>query len=129
MRGTLLLTAVSAVSGGSGVLLAAADPTGPIAPIATTGTGVLAVGALVEVCRRLLNGRLIPREVQEYETEMGAAIRAAGEREAVAMANAEAMRKACQSVVRAAEQLNRTTEEVQDDIRVLRRILERGDGR
>jgi hypothetical protein len=59
----------------------APDP-GSIAPYVGGGAGVIAVGALAEVTRRLLNGSLIPRQTSDVEQELSAAIVAAGEREA-----------------------------------------------
>lgn len=108
-------------SGTSLTMLAAAasDPAGGIAPYVGGGAGVIAVGGLVEVTRRLLNGRLIPRETKDVEDELGAAIVAAGQREAKAMENGEAHRKATEAMVRAVE-------DVRDEMRELRRVIERG---
>lgn len=67
---------------------ASGDPSG-IAPYVGGGAGVIAVGALGEVTRRLLNGSLVPRATREHEHELGAAIVAAGQREDRAMRVAE----------------------------------------
>jgi hypothetical protein len=59
----------------------APDP-GSIAPYVGGGAGVIAVGALAEVTRRLMTGGLIARQTRDIEQELGAAITAAGQREA-----------------------------------------------
>jgi hypothetical protein len=61
------------------------DTSTNLAPYVGGSAGVIAVAALGEVTRRLLNGRLIPRETRETEAEMGAYIVAAGQREDRAM--------------------------------------------
>lgn len=63
-----------------GLAAAASDPTG-VAPYVGGGAGVIAVMALGEVTRRLLNGRLIPRETRDMEAEQSAAIIAGAQRE------------------------------------------------
>jgi hypothetical protein len=69
----------------AGTIAAAATPDAGIAPYVGGGAGVIAVGGLMEVTRRLLNGRLIPRETRDQEAETAAYIVAAGQREDRAM--------------------------------------------
>lgn len=80
---TTALLATGALSGLIAAAVPSADP--GIAPYVGGGAGVVAVMTLAEVTRRLLNGRLIPREIKEWEQEMAAAIIAAGQREDRAM--------------------------------------------
>lgn len=68
-----------------GTLVATATPDSGIAPYVGGGAGVVAVAGLTEVTRRLLNGRLIPRETRDAEAETAAYIVAAGQREDRAM--------------------------------------------
>lgn len=82
------------------------DPMG-IGPYVGGGAGVVAVGALAEVTRRLLNGRLIPREIKETEAELSASIVAAGQREARVMQLAE---DSAGMVVNSARELKQHTE-------------------
>lgn len=83
------LALVGGVVGTTGILAqAVSDPAG-IGAYVGGGAGVVAVGALAEVTRRLLNGRLIPREIRESEQELAAYITAAGQREERAMRVAE----------------------------------------
>lgn len=56
-----------------------------LAPYVGGGAGVIAVMALGEVTRRLLNGQLIPRATRDAEAETAAYIVAAGQREDRAM--------------------------------------------
>lgn len=72
----LAVTAASSI----GLAAAATDPVG-VAPYVGGGAGVIAVMALGEVTRRLLNGRLIPRETRDMEAEQSAAIIAGAQRE------------------------------------------------
>lgn len=69
----------------AGAVAATASPDAGIAPYVGGGAGVVAVAALAEVTRRLLNGRLIPRETRDQEAETAAYIVAAGQREDRAM--------------------------------------------
>lgn len=64
------------------------DTTG-LAPYVGGGAGVIAVAALGEVTRRLLNGSLVPRATREVENELGATIAAHGQRESAAIKLAE----------------------------------------
>lgn len=112
-----LLLALAGAATVTFVAAEAADPTAGLAPYVGGGAGVIAVGALVEVTRRLLNGRLIPREVKDYEDEMGAAIVAAGQREADAMRHGEHMTAAAMQMVRAVD-------EVRAELASLRRAVE-----
>lgn len=67
------------------IAAAASSPESQIAPYVGGGAGVVAVAGLAEVTRRLLNGRLIPRETRDAEAETAAYIIAAGQREDRAM--------------------------------------------
>lgn len=119
--------AVTLTTGG-GIVAAAADATSDpsnVAPYVGGGAGVIAVMALGEVTRRLLNGRLIPRETRDVEMEMSAAIQAAGQREALAMAELEAMRKAMGAVADEAAAMRRATENVTGELAALRMRIER----
>jgi hypothetical protein len=112
---TVLLAVVGGGTGvGSLALLAqaVAEPSN-IAPYVGGGVGVIAVGALAEVLRRMLNGRLIPREVKEVEAELGSAIIAAGQRE--------------DRMIRLVEETSRTVGNLADEVRRLRRHLEGSD--
>lgn len=114
------LIAVVAATGGS-LAAATTSPDASIAPYVGGGAGVVAVMALAEVTRRLMNGRLIARETRDVEAELSAAIQAAGQREAAAMAETEAMRRAADAMTRAAE--SATAESA-----ALRRALELNTG-
>ncbi len=105
MQMSLSIGALSLASGvaAAGSLAAVTEPTAALAPYVGGGAGVLAVGALVEVTRRLLNGRLIPRESKELEDDLADAVTAAGQREDRAM---------------------RLVEDVRDEMRALRRVIE-----
>lgn len=115
MNGQILALAAT-MTGTAGALTAAAaeDPMG-IGPYVGGGAGVIAVAALAEVTRRLLSGRLIPRETRDAEAEMSAYIVAAGQREAEAMRLSEKVIKLAEDssgmVVNTADALKRHTEE------------------
>jgi hypothetical protein len=94
----LALTGLSA----TGILAATVDTPGGLGTAIGGGAGVVAVGALAEVTRRLLNGRLIPREIRDAEAETAAYIVAAGQREDRAMKLVEENNSL---VTRTAEQL------------------------
>lgn len=111
------------------------DPSS-LGPYVGGGAGVVAVAALAEVTRRLLNGRLVPRETREAQQEMAAYILAAGQREDRAMRIAEdasgvvtrAAAELAESNRRAIEHLTeqlsvmaRTAEDLRDELRDLRR--------
>lgn len=110
VEATLLLLLSGSAVGGA-LAAQATDPSTSIAPYVGGGAGVIAVGALAEVTRRLLNGSLIPRPTKDYEDELSAAIVAAGQREANAMQHGEQMR--------------RTVDDVREEIASLRRLIER----
>lgn len=115
----LLALGVTATGGAAGLLAAAApaDPSG-IGPYVGGGAGVIAVAALGEVTRRLLNGTLVPRATREHEIEQSAAIRAAGEREAEVMRMAERTIRLAEDssgmVLNTAKALKAHTEETAD---------------
>lgn len=106
MGGTATTTVVAMLAGAAG----GGEAAGGLAPYVGGGAGVVAVGALAEVTRRLLNGRLIPRETKDIEEELGAAIVAAGQREATLIATVEAMRRVCEDVRDEMRQIRRTVE-------------------
>lgn len=110
MAGTSLTAAVLAQA-------ASGDPSG-IGPYVGGGAGVVAVGALAEVTRRLLNGSLIPRVTREMEQEMTAYITAAGQREDRAMKVAE---DASGMVARAAMDLREHNAKVAADLAAVTR--------
>ncbi len=99
--------------GGAATALAASTVTDPsnLAPYVGGGAGVIAVTALAEVLRRLLNGRLIPRETKDFEEELTREIAASGQREAQTMAYAE--------------RAVRALEDCEDQLRALRRAVEK----
>lgn len=105
----------------AGIAAGATDPSSSVAPYVGGGAGVVAVMALGEVTRRLLNGRLIPRETSEHEHELGAYIVAAGQREDRAMQVAEAGSRAL--AVSAAE-FERHTRSLATEIAALGRVVE-----
>lgn len=117
MAGTSVTAAVVAQA-------ASGDPSG-IGPYVGGGAGVVAVGALAEVTRRLLNGSLIPRATREMEQEMAAYITAAGQREDRAMRVAE---EASTIVLRAAADLaesnRRTVEHLNEQLADMTRVAE-----
>lgn len=86
-----LVALIAGTTGLGSVMAAAAEASDPmgVAPYVGGGAGVIAVGALAEVTRRLLNGRLMPRETADHEAEMSAALLAAGQREAMVLQHAE----------------------------------------
>jgi hypothetical protein len=126
MSATSLLLGIGGASvGGTVALLAQAAPDpSSVAPYVGGGVGVIAVGALAEVLRRLLNGTLIPRQVKDFHDELGAAIVASGQREAESMREREAMRREREEMVRHAEDLTRTGEELRAEVVRLVRIIE-----
>ena len=125
----LLLSVASSATFGA-LAAEAADPAGSIAPYVGGGAGVIAVGALAEVTRRLLNGTLIPRVTKDYEDELGAGLRAAAEREADSMKDREESRKQTAAAIRAAEESTRAIDAMTREFNLLRRALEvGGDGR
>lgn len=88
MTSLALALGATAATGGAGTfafMAQAAPQAGDLAPYVGGGAGVIAVMALAEVTRRLLNGRLIPRETRDAEAEVQAFIVAAGQREDRAM--------------------------------------------
>lgn len=123
--GTVKAQIVALIAGttGAGSLFAAAaeasDPMG-IAPYVGGGAGVIAVGALGEVTRRLLNGRLVPRETADHEAEMSAALLAAGQREAMVIQHAERTLRVAEDsagmVVETAKALREHTERTASDL-------------
>lgn len=115
---TLAITTAGSTAG-LAALLAQAAPSAPgLASYVGEGAGVLAVGALAEVTRRLLNGRLVPRESRESEQELAAYITAAGQREDRLMRLVEENHAEARRVAEIAEELRA-------EIRVLRRGQER----
>lgn len=112
MTNTLLALAVGGTTSTALAVLAAAasGEGGGLAPYVGGSAGVIAVGALTEVTRRLLNGRLIPRETKDVEEELGAAIVAAGQREAALISTVEGVR--------------RLNEDLRDEMRQIRRLVE-----
>lgn len=112
-----LLTSIGSSAFAGAVLAQAAAPDANIAPYVGGGAGLIAVGALAEVTRRLMNGRLIARETKDIEEELGAAIVAAGQREATAMLHAESMR-------RTAEEMLGEMKDQRDEMRRLRKLIE-----
>ena len=121
MAELVVLAALSGATTTIALAAQAADPTMGIAPYVGGGAGVIAVGALVEVTRRLLNGRLIPRETKDYEEELGAAIVASGQREATVIGLAEGMRgDSARSAALVAKALEDNTRALDD----LRRAVE-----
>lgn len=109
-----LLALGGTVTGLAGTLAAAAegDPMG-IGPYVGGGAGVIAVAALGEVTRRLLNGTLVPRVTRETEAELSANIVAAGQREARVMQLAE---DSAGMVVNVARELKLHTEKTAGDL-------------
>lgn len=89
----------------AGTVLASTSPDSGLAPYLGGGAGVIAVGGLVEVTRRLLSGRLIPRETRDAEAETAAYIVAAGQREATAMRLVEDTNRHVAAMTRAVEDL------------------------
>lgn len=125
--GTYALTILGSSSGTLGVLWAAATPTGgtDIGPYVGGGAGVIAVAALGEVTRRLLNGSLIPRSTRDAEAETAAYILAAGQREDRAMRLAE---DASGMVVKTAKDLEQHTARLAADLaEVARKQVEHTD--
>lgn len=97
--------AVGTVLSSTGILVAAADDPGAgLAPYVGGGAGVVAVAMLAEVTRRLLSGRLIPRETRDLEQELAAAITVSGQREALSMQHAEEARHAATNAAKAARE-------------------------
>lgn len=100
-----MITSLAALAAsGTGVLagalgvLAQSAPNGStgleeIAPFLSGGGAAAAVGGLVYVTRKLLNGELVPRSVAERENELSQAVVAAGHREAKYMEVAEKVLK------------------------------------
>lgn len=97
-----------------------------VAPYIGGGAGAVAVAALAEVTRRLLNGRLIPRETKDVEEEIGAAIVAAGEREARLIALVVEERQARTGAQRdTADRFDRLERQLRDNAERLERLLSR----
>lgn len=119
---------------------AAAEPTSTLAPWIQGGGSAAAVGGLVYMARLIANGRLVPREVKDTEDDLRSDAMAAGQREARAMAIAEAQQRhaeedriqrdrlilALDAGNRALESNNRTLETVAREMGEWRRI--RGQG-
>lgn len=114
------LALVSSTVTAGALAAATTDPGSSLAPWVGGSAGVIAVGALGEVTRRLLNGRLVPRETREHETELGAYIVAAGQREDVAIkVAAESNRFIAEAegrVVKVAEDLRQSTVRLAADL-------------
>lgn len=100
LTGTLVALSASGLGNTSVFLAAAAEETPSYAPYIQGGGSAMAVAGLVYVARMIVRGELVPRPVRESEQEMGAAILAAGQREAKVLSLAEAYEKqnaACSS--------------------------------
>ncbi len=113
MTNTAGLAVLAGTSALGSVGLLAVEATGDpasVAPYVGGGVGVIAVGALAEVLRRLLNGRPIPRETKDVEEELGAAIIAAGQRE--------------DRMIRLVEESSRAMRDLADEVTKVRRRLE-----
>lgn len=98
-----VVAAAAYTAAGGGMVVAAAESGGGIATYIGSGAGVVAVSALAEVTRRLMNGSLIARQTKDVEEEIGGAIAAAGQREA--------------RLIETVEKVNRTIEDVRDEMR------------